>query len=205
MKKIECTFYRPEQVNIKEFHNIVKKLEQDFHMICAGEADEESTRGYALALLKLARPLENRPEMYFLGLDEPRNMPSDARVDYFYRPTYLAAAIVMKAYMTTSELMNENEDHLIFRGMLLGSTGRGFKGHGFDDLQGLIDTLDIFTEADAADFIRNYPDYCREFTQLFKDSAAAIKDMLNKGAVCNEWGEDYSEDAQRVIGRIQPM
>ena len=202
MKNIECTFYRPAQVNIREFQNIVDKLEQDFHTICAGEADQESTCKYARALLKLAKPLTNRPEMYFLGLDEPENMPSDARVDFFYRPTYLATAVVIKAYMTASELLNEGSDHLIFRGMLLGSTGRGFKGHGYDDLKGLLDTLDLFTEAGAAEFVRYHPYYCIEFKKLFRESVSMIEKRLAKGALCNEWGEDFTEEAQRVISRL---
>lgn len=205
MKKIECTFYRPAQVNIGEFQNIIMKLEHDFYVICAEEADEKNICEYALTLLKQAKPLKKNSEMYFIGLDDPEKMPSDARVDFFYRPTYLAAAIVMKVYMMIPGLLNEKADILAFRGILLGSTGRVFKGHGFDDLKGLIDTLDIFTRADASEFIRRYPDYCLDFTNLFRESIVMIKDRLLNESVCNEWGEDYSEDAQQVICRIHPM
>ena len=123
-------------------------------------------------------------------------------VDFFYRPTYLATAVVIKAYMTASELLNEGSDHLIFRGMLLGSTGRGFKGHGYDDLKGLLDTLDLFTEAGAAEFVRYHPYYCIEFKKLFRESVSMIEKRLAKGALCNEWGEDFTEEAQRVISRL---
>ena len=205
MKKIECTFYRPAQVNVGEFRNILAKLEQDFHIICAEEADEESMREYALTLLRQAEPLKKNPKMYFLGLDEPEKMPSDARVDFFYRPTYIATAIVMKAHMMLPGLLKAKSDTMTFHGMLLGSTGRGFKGHGFDDLKGLIDTLSIFAEAGVAAFIRRYPDYCEEFTNLLNTSITMLSDMLHNGSVCNEWGEDYSKDAQQVVRRIQQM
>ena len=41
MKNIECTFYRPNTIIIKELRNIVDKLEIDFHSICSGEVGKE--------------------------------------------------------------------------------------------------------------------------------------------------------------------
>ena len=107
MKKIECTFYRPEHVNVNEFETIVRKLEKDFHTICSGEVAENDIHEYAEALMGQARPLKHNAECCFLGLDEPDNMPGDARVDYFYRPTYLATAIIMKAAMVFPDLLEE--------------------------------------------------------------------------------------------------
>lgn len=40
MKKIECTFYRPEKVSIREFSNIVRKMEKDLDTFCREPIDE---------------------------------------------------------------------------------------------------------------------------------------------------------------------
>jgi hypothetical protein len=45
--------------------------------------------------------------MKFLGLAEPHEMPSDARVDYFYKPTYIATAFIIKAILLYPSLLNE--------------------------------------------------------------------------------------------------
>ena len=106
MKKIECTFYRPEKVSIREFSNIVRKMESDLDTLCREPVDEISIRRYVKVLLSQAQPLKGRPEMFFLGLDDPRSMPSDARVDFFYRPTYIGAAIIIRAVLLYPDLLD---------------------------------------------------------------------------------------------------
>ena len=200
MKKIECTFYRPEQVSVKEFQNIVDKLESDFHSICSGEVRKEDLLRYAESLIFQAKPLKKNPDMLFLGLDDPERMPSEARVDYFYKPTYLGTAVAVKAAQMMPEFLEGNRN--VVCGLLLACTGRGFKGHGFDDLKGMIETLKIFSEAGAADFIREYPDLCPKFTQLFTESIKQLQVMIEKNSVCNEWGDDYREEAEQVIALL---
>ena len=114
--------------------------------------------------------------MYFLGLDEPSSMPGDARVDFFYRPTYIGAAIIIRAALLYPDLLeakagSAKEDtpegaadirHVLPR-LLTGCTGRGFTGHGYESLQGLIETLTLFTKAGTAEFVEKYPDLCRTF------------------------------------------
>ena len=106
MMKIECTFYRPEKVSIREFSNIVRKMEKDLDTFCREPVDEISIRRYVEVLLNQAQPLKGRPEMFFLGLDDPRSMPSDARVDFFYRPTYIGAAIIIRAVLLYPDLLD---------------------------------------------------------------------------------------------------
>lgn len=197
MKKIECTFYRPAEVNVKEFYDIVEKLSADLHSICNEEVSKEDVRAYAERLISQAKPLKKNPEMYFLGLDEPNKMPSDARVDYFYKPTYLGTAIVMKTLMMYPEMLQKHSS--IIHGLMLGCTGRGFSGHGFDGLKGLIEALRIFAEADCGVFISKYPKVCPEFTRLYAETSDMLKERIAEGSVCNEWGEDYTEAARTVI------
>ena len=47
METIKCTFYRPEQVNVKEFQQITDKLEHDYGSCIRKEVSPESVRGYA--------------------------------------------------------------------------------------------------------------------------------------------------------------
>ena len=51
MKKIECTFYRPDHVDIREFSDIVNKLESDLTIVCSDDVSEDEIRTYAEALL----------------------------------------------------------------------------------------------------------------------------------------------------------
>ena len=40
---------------------------------------------------------------------------------------------------------------------MLGSTGCGFMGHGYDDILGLVRTMEVFAMADTMGFITRYP------------------------------------------------
>ena len=89
----------------------------------------------------------------------------------------------------------------VLPGLLLGCTGRGFQGHGYDALEGMIDTLDIFAGAGTDSFLEKYPDLCPKFTELYHSSMESLEKMVEDGKVQNEWGEDYMEEALKVLGR----
>lgn len=107
----------------------------------------------------------------------PGTMPSDARVDFVYRPTYYAVAIMIKAAMRYPELIDASRKseariadgetlRRTLSACMLGSTGCGFMGHGYDDISGLVRTMEVFAMADTMGFITRYPELCPEFTEL---------------------------------------
>ena len=212
MNKIECTFYRPEKVSIREFSNIVRKMEKDLDTFCREPVDEISIRRYVKVLLSQAQPLKGRPEMFFLGLDDPRSMPSDARVDFFYRPTYIGAAIIIRAVLLYPDLLDakaglrencdsEDEKSLkyVFPRLLTGCTGRDFAGAGYEGLEGLIETLTLFTSAGTAEFVKKYLNLCKPFSKLYTSSMAFIRNGIKEGTLKGNWGEDYTEKAEQLM------
>ena len=204
MKKLCCTFYRPEKVNINEFREIITKLEDDLNTLCNENIDISDICEYVYRLASYARPLKSNPKMYFLGLDEPENMPSDARVGFFYRPTYLGAAIIIRSVLLHPELLDATDKYSAavkktLPGILFACTGRGFSGHGYDGLKGLIETLSVFTKAGTAQFVERYPDICNEFSDLYISSMNMIEERVNSNTVKNGWGDDYTEEAQMLL------
>ena len=63
MKKIECTFYRPDQVNVRKFQEITDKLESDVALICRDEVSGQDILSYAKTLIALAKPLKKYCKM----------------------------------------------------------------------------------------------------------------------------------------------
>ena len=212
MMKIECTFYRPEKVSIREFSNIVRKMEKDLDTFCREPIDEISIRRYVEVLLNQAQPLKGRPEMFFLGLDDPRSMPSDARVDFFYRPTYIGAAIIIRAVLLYPDLLDakagltencDSEDEKTLKNvlpcLLKGCTGRNFAGAGYEGLVGLIETLTLFTSAGTSEFVEKYPNLCKPFSELYTSSMDFIRNGIKEGTLKGNWGEDYTEKAEQLM------
>ena len=180
---MNCTFYRPKTVNTNEFENIVGKLRYDLHLLETEKSDEWSVYTYVYSLSRLAKPLSKNPKMSFLGLDEPEKMPADARVDFFYRPTYIATAFMMKAVLLYPSLMNEAtflDSDLDFTvdtvrntltSCMLACTGRNFEGAG---VLRLSECLRIFEDAGVIEFIEKYPDICPEFNSIYKERRTVL-------------------------------
>lgn len=176
---LTCTFYRPEAVNHREFSNIVSKLGWDLHQLETGKHDEWDVYCYVYALLRHAKPTTQDASMTFLSVHPPRQMPHDARVEFVYLPTYLAAAFIMKAVLLYPSLMDEVtflDSELDFTpaavrtglaALLLGCTGRSFDGAGIFSTE---ECLQLFRDAGAAEFLRTYPDLCSAFANLFAEA-----------------------------------
>ena len=101
----------------------------------------------------------------FAYVDDWR-IESDARVEFCYKPTYLCTAILMKAAVV--HLLSEEGKGCLKKGMLK-SMGRKFRGHGYEAEEGLEEAMRIFFVGHADKFIEDYPDFCPEFTALYKD------------------------------------
>lgn len=206
---MKCTFYRPEKTNLNEYRNIIGKMQYDL-LTLDKSTDPLDVYYYVLSLCRNAKPLNENSEMCFWGLADPETMPSDARVDFFYRPTYMAAAFIMKAIVLFPELLSgdmawEFEDECqtavreVFPKTLLGCTGRAFMGSGYGDIDGLLDTMAIFSQAGTDEFVKKHPDFCPVFTQQYNDAMQFIRSKVNEGEWRGTWGEDYHEKAIQIL------
>lgn len=182
---MNCTFYRPATVNTKEFENIIGKLAYDLHLLETEKQDEWAVYSYFYSLSCHAEPLKKNSSMKFFGLAAPETMPPDARVDYFYRPSYLATAFMIKAVLLYPSLMNERtflDSELSFTvstvketlaACMLGCTGRGFDGAG---VRRIGECLSIFANAGVDEFLEKYPEICPVFTELYRKRKALLDD-----------------------------
>lgn len=199
---MKCTFNRPETINTHEWDAILRKLRADLEELETGKVPEVEVVRYLTELLSLAEPLEKNPAMRFLGFDRPERMPSDIRVEYFYWPTYLAAALSMQAclrYPGILEKVSLPDAGEILRSVLLGCTGRGFYGHGFDDIKGLVEVTEFFVDHGAGDFVENCGNPCPEFTECFNNALLALLRGVLKGKVAGAWGDDYTDRACDIL------
>lgn len=181
---MNCTFYRPKTLNTTEYENIIGKLRYDLHLLETEKTDEWNVYTYFYSLSRHAKPLERNPKMSFLGFHKPEEMPSDCRVHYFYVPTYIATAFMIKAVQLYPSLMNEDEfldsdlDFTVetvkktLASCMLGCTGRNFDGAGTFKLA---ECVKLFEEAGTSDFIAKYPNICLEFTKLYTEAKAFIE------------------------------
>ncbi len=161
-----------KKVDTDVFNRLMDEYRQALDDLCEGRLTDDDITEYLTGMIAEGRGGGRATEYRFWGFDEPEHMPSDSRVYYFYQPTYLNVAFMMKAYMVLGERANKIDGFVdtLKRGMQ-GSTGRGFQS---DFCPGeepdCSRALEPFIKAGAADFVKAYPDFCPEFTDLFLET-----------------------------------
>ena len=84
---------------------------------------------------------------------------------------------------------------------MLGSTGCGFMGHGYDDILVLVRTMEVFAMADTMGFITRYPELCPEFTELYRETLSYIEERVANGALAGAWGDDHTAAGIAILRR----
>ena len=128
---MKFTFATTTTVDIDTWIESNRKLEQDLLTLASGNACEEEVKTYLDDMIQELKPVNNEKctGMLFLMHDDPASMPADARVDFVYRPTYLAATFMMTA-MNRFESIAQNNSYRKATAAVLGATlGRDFKGN----------------------------------------------------------------------------
>ncbi|QNO15925.1 hypothetical protein HYG86_14690 [Alkalicella caledoniensis] len=199
------TFYRPEEINVEEFDSIVSKLNKDLMDISRGYVNEYDLKRYVEKLVEDQKDFEGNDKIGFWGLWDPNKLPTDARVEYFYMPSYIATGVLVSCKLDYPHIASEvtGFEAALEKG-LLGSTTRGFQGHGYDNLDGLVKALNVFITAKTHIFIEKFPEICKEFTKLFKDSLEFCENSLQTGNTKGDWGEDYSVQYKCILQSIYP-
>jgi len=131
-----------------------------------------------------------------------KHMPSDARVEFIYMPTYTLAAYLIHCKMVLKELFtNDEELETGFKGILLASTGRNMTGHGYEELDGLVDALEIFLTAPLKAFLAEHGKEYPEFTECAKSAVKTLRGIA-EGKLHSAWGEseELAKKAQELIG-----
>lgn len=189
-------------VNTEVWYRSNKKLEQDLLELTTNTVTEKEISAYLKDMISALKPVNNDQYngMLFLMYDEPSSMPSDARVEFVYKPTYLAATIMMTAMNRYSGIAESKILKNTLSAVLEATIGRQFRGAGYDENEGFVDTMRIFGTGDTLEFIGKYPSINERFVSKFKEAFAFLEEGICSGKVKNAWsGEDYREKGVKIL------
>lgn len=124
-------------------------------------------------------------------------VPSDARVEFCHHPTYIGAAILMKAYL-------DGPKHLVTRleRALKASLHRSLQGNGFDVEEGCIIALRIFIKGRLQEFLETEREICPEFHQMIHNILHKYNSALLHHDTMGHWGEDYRNEWQEIVENL---
>lgn len=182
------------------------KLKRDLVELANGLVPENEIVEYVKSMKESLRLVENGKceNMQFLMFDEPSSMPADARVDFVYLPTYLAATIMMTA-MCRYEIFESDEAFKKTLHEVLNATlGRKFLGAGYEENSGFMNTLEIFATGDTFDFVEKFPKLNERFTVQLVQAVTFLETALCTGEVVEPWsGDTYCKRANQVLKLIK--
>lgn len=125
------------------------------------------------------------------------NIPSDARVDFCYIPTYICTAILMKAYLVNSDAFTLKAKSALAKGLKM-SCVKNLRGHGYEALKGQIEALNLFIKSGLNEFIDLHSDICPEFSQMIQNITSAFRNMENEEKFTGPWGESYEAEIRQI-------
>jgi len=196
------TFYRPDGVEIEQFYVIIAELRKALAELNEGSVSKEEA--YEFVTASIGQQIEIHEKGGFWGLVNPKETPSDARVRYFYMPTYLMTAILMKTVLVFPEVETQVVGfHEALEKGLKASCGRKLQGSGLDAEEGMCKALEVFMDGGLVSFLQRYRDYCEEFNLLVEGIIEAMSVSLKAGKVIVGMGADYTSEYESVVERFR--
>lgn len=183
----------------------VRKLRQDFYELINGNVPEADAESYVRRLMVQPRYFGKEKKLLLWAMGEPSDMPSDAREEFIYQPTYLAAGIIVYSIQHYKTVRNIPGLFPFLHDALDGCLGRGFGGHGYEYADGLIDTMNIFADCNMGAFLETYPELNAEFKHAFDETVKYIEEELCTGKERNAWNNaSYVSAAFPLLKKLKP-
>lgn len=189
-------FQRPEECAqyARVLDGCVIQMKEVLDKLSNGTADINQAKDFICSLIK------EQDEKGFWALLPSPKVDSDIRVLYWYEPTYIATAVMMKFYMQHKNESKSIEgfDNALKMG-LVASTGRGLKGHGHDDIEGRLSALQIFSKGEVMKFVRNYPEMSPEFSRMIEAITNWLEGAIKTDKTKGDRGVDYKTDMVKTL------
>ena len=202
---MKYSFKRKDEISLQTFEEQVKAQYAALEWLSSGNAGIDEIAAYVQGIIDSGRKCNRIPDGLSWGYDEPENMPSDARVAFFYMPTYLNTAFLMQSYSMNPErigALNGFADAL--RNALVTCIGRRFNGSGYskdDFVQGIM----IFANIHTKEFIRTYSDLVPyAFSECYFAVLRFIEEVVASeeeylARIANSWENNHIEDYRRIV------
>lgn len=200
---MKYTINRGTGVNTNLWYQMNKRFMKDFDEIIAGNITEEELTIYVTDMLADMKEIGDINGFLFWAYDKPGTMPSDARTEFVYEPTYIATNILITAYCRYESIRKNEELVNDFIKVLGASLGRGMVGHGYDADEGFVNTMRIFAKGDMMQFINKYPDVNRNFSDFIKEYALThLEDIAFGNVKLDAFSRDCSKEAREVLEKL---
>lgn len=191
--------FNRDSMEIMDWQRTNERMKETLADVRLGLYRKDELADFCLKAIIDAEPNENFPGTVFWAYDEPRNMPSDARCEFVYLPTYLMTLTLVNAILNYPMLYYMLGVEEIVRKALKACTGRGLQGHGYEGRSEQHYNLKLFLKSNILEFIRRYPDTSNEFSHMLDEIMKGLEWAYENGDTTGTWGEDYKPDQEELL------
>lgn len=165
----------------------------------------EDLAGYVESLVHGQRDSLGRTKPGSWGVvPDDAGMDSDARVDFIFRPTYIAVATLSRVLCEYPLMALRVPGYLdaLLSGMTFCSH-RGLRGHGYEADGGAIVSLLTLSLGKVPWLLNRHPEACPPLKSAIDDVADDMARRLLAGSAVGVWGEDYSEGFRSAVETLR--
>lgn len=201
------TFLVCDSHNIDTMFHLVDEMKRVLASLDAGDIPNQTdyTRqdllDYCKSLVKGQRGNIGRtkPGSWSVAPND-EGMPSDARVDFIFTPTYIAVATLSRILQDHPTIAIQIPGFLksLKRGMLF-CTYRELQGHGYDAIDGMLDAIMILSIGKVPALLDMAPEFSKKLRGLFGKVEKYLSEHLLHGETLGPWGENYSPGYQAAL------
>lgn len=126
------------------------------------------------------------------------NVPTDIRVMYCYRPTYIYSAILIKLLMFDCKV----EKKILYKALSV-CIGRSFKGFGMSEVKDQVKNINTFIKAGVYEFLDTYKNINLQFFQLINDITNFYEECLKNGTTIFDVNHDFKDEFESIVNSIK--
>lgn len=136
--------------------------------------------------------LEFQDEDGSFKLVDSYEIPSDVRVEYCHKPTYICAGILMKAYMSGLYVGDA-----LAKG-LAACCHRDLMGHGYDGFVSQVETLQMFMQCGLREFLKCHRELCPAFAQMMERILESYRCREKQRDFKADWERDFEQEIREI-------
>jgi len=132
------------------------------------------------------------------------HMPSDARIDFIFEPTYIAVAILtyVKSSFHDVAISVEGFDDCLKNGMKF-STLRQLSGHGYASFESTLNAIRIFDLGRVPEYLSKNRSFNIDLYLLFQQIYHQVVSDLNHKNTKDLWSNDLSSGMKEIVEKLQ--
>lgn len=185
---------------------LLRKLKEKLTHVNIESSDIQTQQDMVFALSKGFMSDDTIPDKKFYCLCSLQETEDDRRNALIYQPTYIACAIMMNVICQYPELFENETIKTTLYGGLNGCIQSKVLACGCEKIKDFLETMDIFAQGHAMEFICHYPDFCPAFHDAFLQAVQYLRNYIGKDNIMNPSAHtSYTEEGRQIFSRLFPL